>query len=61
MWVPGHVEVNGNEIADHLARQGPSYPLTGPEHALDISAKVAREMIRTWMSRKPEYWQLIHG
>lgn len=34
--------IDGNEVADHLARQGSSHPLIGPEPALGISAKVAR-------------------
>jgi len=38
--------------ANHLARQGSSFPFVGPEPALGISAKVAREVIRGWMSRK---------
>jgi ribonuclease HI len=45
IWVPEH---NGNEVADQLARQGSSHPLTGPEPALDISAKVARG----WTNKK---------
>jgi hypothetical protein len=32
---------DGNGITDHLARQGPSRPLTGCEPALGISAEVA--------------------
>jgi hypothetical protein len=42
--VPGHVKIDGNEIADELAKQGPSHPLTGP--ALGIPAKVARGVKR---------------
>jgi len=38
--------------ANHLARQGSSFPFVGPEPALGISAKVARKVIRGWMSRK---------
>jgi hypothetical protein len=54
--------IDGNEIADQLARQGSSYPLIGPEPALGISAKVARRVIRDWTSRKhEEHWQSIHG
>jgi hypothetical protein len=54
--------IDGNEIADQLARQGSSQPLIGPEPALGISAKVARGVIRDWTSRKhEEHWQSICG
>jgi hypothetical protein len=36
--------------------------LTGPEPVLTISAKVAKGVIRDWMSRKHEdHWQSICG
>jgi hypothetical protein len=38
MWVPGHMGIDGNEMADQLARQGSSCLLTEPEPALGISA-----------------------
>jgi hypothetical protein len=38
--VPGHMRIDGNEIADQLARQVSSHPLLGPEPALGIYAKV---------------------
>jgi hypothetical protein len=54
--------IDGNEVADQLARQGSSHPLIGPEPALGISAKVARGVIRDWTSRKhKEHWQSIRG
>jgi len=54
--------IDGNETTDELARQGSSYPLTGPEPVLCISAMVARGVIRDWTSRKhEEHWQSIHG
>jgi hypothetical protein len=47
-----------SEVADQLARQGSSHPLIVPEPALRISAKVAKGVIRDWMSRKhEEHWQ----
>jgi hypothetical protein len=33
---------DGNEIADQLTREGSSHPITGPQPATGISAKVAR-------------------
>jgi hypothetical protein len=36
----------GNEITDQLARESSSHPLTGPEPALGVSAKVAKGVIR---------------
>jgi hypothetical protein len=40
------MRIDGNEIADQLARQGSSLPLIGPKPALGLSAKVARGVIR---------------
>jgi hypothetical protein len=54
--------IDGNEIADPLARQCSSHSLVGPEPALGISAKVTRVVIRNLMSRKhKEHWQSICG
>ena len=30
VWLPGYMRIDGNEIADQLAREGSSHPLTGP-------------------------------
>jgi ribonuclease HI len=54
VWVLGHMGTDGNKIADQLARQRSSHPLTGPEPAFGISVKVAREVITDWTSRKHE-------
>jgi len=52
VWVPRNIGIDGNEIADHLARQGSSLPLTEPEIALGISVMVARGVAMSWMSRE---------
>jgi hypothetical protein len=49
--------MDGNDIADQLATQDSSHPLTGPEPALGISAKVDRRVMRDWTNRKhKKHW-----
>jgi RNase H. len=43
--VPGNMGVDGNEMADPLARQGSSHPIIAPP-ALCISEKSAMEVSR---------------
>ena len=58
--VPGHMGIDGNEIADESARRSSSHPLTGPEPVIGIAAKVARMVIGDLISRKhEEHWQSI--
>jgi len=52
VWVSRNIWIDGNEIADHLARQGSSLPLTETQTALGISIMVAREVTTSWMSRE---------
>jgi hypothetical protein len=59
IWVPGHMGIDGNEIADQLAREDSSHPLIGPRPALGISAKVA-SWVMDWTSRIHEgQWHSI--
>jgi ribonuclease HI len=55
----GHMEIDGNKMADQLARQG----LIGPKPALGISAKVTRRVTRGWTSsmKHKQHWQSIRA
>jgi len=46
--------IDNNKIADQLARQCSSHPITGPEPAYGTSARVATGVIRKWTHRKHE-------
>jgi hypothetical protein len=59
--VPGHKGINGNEIADQLAGEGTSHPITGPQPAPGLSTKFVR-MITDWTHRiHKEHWQSTCG
>jgi hypothetical protein len=61
-WVPGYMGIDENEMAGQFARQGSVLSFMGPEPALGISGKVAREVIRGCMNTKhEEYLQSIYG
>ena len=62
IWVQGHMGIDGNEIAEHLPREGSSHSIIGLEPLLGISAKTATEVIRDWTSgKREEHWQYICG
>jgi len=46
VWMPRHMGIDENEIAEKLTMPVSSPPVTEPEPALGISAKVAKETIR---------------
>jgi hypothetical protein len=60
--VLGHKGIEGNKIADQLAKRGLLHPFIGPESACGMSERVPRWVIRDGMCGKhQEYWQSIPG
>jgi hypothetical protein len=58
IWVPGHAEVQGNEIADELARGGSARDYIGPEPALPLTISWAKAMINKEAHNKHiQYWK----
>ncbi|KAJ8910206.1 hypothetical protein NQ315_014497 [Exocentrus adspersus] len=62
VWIPGHVGLQGNEVADSLARRGAASEFIGPEPVLGLSYSTARSVIRTWAEGDTlQYWRGLLG
>jgi len=48
-WVPGHAEVQGNEIADELVRGISVLGFFGPEPALGVSRRDIQKRLSRWL------------
>jgi hypothetical protein len=49
--VPGREGIEGNEIADQLAKLGSEFPFIGPEPTCGILAKIGKRAVRDWTNR----------
>ncbi|KAJ8914017.1 hypothetical protein NQ315_012040 [Exocentrus adspersus] len=62
IWIPGHVGLKGNEVADSLARRGAASEFIGPEPILGLSYSTARSVISTWAEGDTlQYWRGLPG
>ena len=59
----GHMEIDGNETVDQLARQGSSCLFTNWTRVCSrFICKCTKGVIRGWRNYKhEEYWQSMHG
>ena len=46
--MPGHSGIEGNEVADELARLASSTSITGPEPGIPVSLSTLNQMINKW-------------
>ncbi|GAB0100165.1 Odorant receptor [Sergentomyia squamirostris] len=47
IWVPGHTNIEGNNICDSLAKEAARTPFTGPLPTCSLTKNQVREMLKT--------------
>jgi len=52
LWNPGHNNIEGNEMADKLAKQAAITNFTGPEAVLGLFAMSVRNIVCQWSGQE---------
>jgi len=62
LWNPGHSNIEGNEIADSLAKQAATTDFTGPEPVLGLSVTTVSNTVRQWsVQEQNKKWNNIQS
>ncbi|KAJ8911655.1 hypothetical protein NQ315_006001, partial [Exocentrus adspersus] len=62
VWIPGHIGLRGNEVADSLARRGAASEFIRLEPVLGLYYSTARSVIRSWPEDHTlQYWWGLPG
>lgn len=61
-WVPGHEGIEGNEIADRLAKEATKEPLTNHTDPVGVNITTCKQEIRDWLNLEAEKrWRYSPG
>ena len=55
-WIPGHSGVQGNEVADYLAKSGSTSKIHGPKPFITIPYASCVSTVKDWSTVKMEIY-----
>ena len=52
VWIPGHAEVHGNEVADYVAKSGSKSKIHGPEPFVTVPKVSCVSTVKVWPTNR---------